>query len=153
MLKQINNSFIALITKEPNPSTLNQFQPISLCNVLYKIISKILAIASSNNYFGSRDCSFNGTQKGKEWWIGLKLDMEKAYNKLEWPFILQVLRCFGFSSRWVQWIEQCISMVSFSIVLNGCLFDHFKPQQSLRQEDPLSPFLFILVAKVLWRSL
>lgn len=85
--------------------------------------------------------------------MGLKMDMQKAYDKLEWGFILAVLRCFGFSAKWIKWIEQRISTVSYSILLNGSAFEHFTPERGIRQGDPLSPFLFILCLEVVSRLL
>lgn len=92
-------------------------------------------------------------QKGKQCLMALKIDMEKAYDRIEWNFLLEVLRCFGFSNTWIQLIRQCISTVSFSLLLNGSTLGLFRPHRGIRQEDPISPFLFILCSEVLSRLL
>jgi hypothetical protein len=85
--------------------------------------------------------------------MALKLDMEKAFNIMEWSFITNILSSLGFTHKWVQMISQCISIVSFSILMNGILFGRFYPHRGLRQGDLLSPFLFILGTEALFRLL
>ena len=171
MLKEINHSFIALIPKGNNAASVNQFRSISLCNVLYKIISKLLANRlkqvlnklispwktafipghniQENTFIAQEILHSMKKKKGKTGWLALKIDMEKAYDRLEWNFLEKVLHCFGFSSIWIQWVMQCVSTTSFSILINGSPFGFFKPQRGVRQGKPLSPFLFVLAAEVL----
>jgi hypothetical protein len=83
----------------------------------------------------------------------LNLDMEKAFDKMEWEFLLSVMKQLGFHSSWIPWIRLCISSPSFSILLNGNPFGMFSHERGIRQGDPLSPFLVILGSEVLSRLL
>lgn len=79
--------------------------------------------------------------------------MEKAYNRVEWNFVLKILERFGFSSFWVNWIRQCILTSSFSILINGSPFGRIYPFRGLRQGDPISSYLFTLCSEILSRLL
>ena len=78
----------------------------------------------------------------KEKGILCKLDVEKAYDKLNWKFLVMVLKEMGFGNKWIGWIQWCISTASFLVIINGSLDGFFKSSRGLRQEDPLIP-LFV----------
>ena len=82
-----------------------------------------------------------------------KLDVEKAFDHVNWGFLMQLLEKGGFSAKWRQWIFFCISTVRFSILINGFPCGFFESSRGLRQGDPLSPLLFVLVMEALGRML
>jgi hypothetical protein len=93
------------------------------------------------------------SKRGRGGLMAIKIDMEKAFDRMEWTFILAILSKLGFHSTWINWIRMCITSPSFSILLNGSPYGTFIPERGLRQRDPFSPFLFILGSEVLSRLL
>ena len=87
--------------------------------------------------------------KRKEKGMICKLDIEKAYDNINWNFLMKVLLKMGFGSRWMEWIWWCISTAKFYVLVNGVPVGFFSNNKGLRQEDPLSPCLFVLGMEVL----
>lgn len=174
LLGQWNSTTVTLVPKKPNADRITDFQPISCCNVIYKIISKLLArrleqilplwISPSQSAFvkgrlltenvllatelvkgfGQENISSRGV---------LKVDLRKVFDSVGWSFILEVLKAANMPSRFINWIKQCITSTSFSINVNGSLCGYFKGLKGIRQGDPLSPSLFVIAMKVMSRLL
>ncbi|GJY65385.1 RNA-directed DNA polymerase, eukaryota, partial [Tanacetum coccineum] len=167
-----NYSFIALILKIQDAKFVKDFRPISLIESVYKIIAKILAnrlclvlpylISDVQSAFVSNRQILDGPFILNElisWckhknFNGMifKVDFEKAFDSVKWDYLDKTLKAFGFGQKWCTWIGGCLKNAMGSVLVNGNPSSEFQFFKGLKQGDPLSHFLFILIMEMLHLS-
>jgi len=163
------SSHLALIPKDVNPRSFDSFQPISLCNVSYKIVTKILTnrlkkllpyLISENQggFVPHRQITDNviliqeaihSSISRKERGMIIKLDMANAFDRVDHHFLTAVLKKFGISNNFISTIFGCISNPWTAPLINGRPSRYFRSTRGLRQGCPLSPFLYIIMVETL----
>nr|GEX25757.1 RNA-directed DNA polymerase, eukaryota [Tanacetum cinerariifolium] len=170
--KGCNSSFIALIPKIFDANMVKDFRPISLIGSLYKIVAKILAnclvgvlgdiVNKVQSAFIAGRQIFDGPfilnevlqwcKIKKKQSLIFKVDFEKAYDSVRWDFLDGILKKFGFGEKWCKWIQSWLRSLRGSIIINGSPMKEFQFFKGLKQGDPLSSFLFILIMESLHLS-
>ena len=148
----LGHSFITLIPKVKDPIYVFEFRPISLSNVLYHIFAKVLTNwlqAIMPNLISEHQSAFLSNRlisdnilvafetlhymrnhnQGKSGFMVLKLNISKAYDRVEWEYIKRVMIKMGFHARWIQLMMRCITTASYSVLINGQSHGHITPTQ------------------------
>nr|GFC16892.1 RNA-directed DNA polymerase, eukaryota [Tanacetum cinerariifolium] len=151
---------------------VKDFRPVSLVGSVYKIIAKILAnrlvgvlgdiVSEVQSTFIAGIHILDGPFILNEvlQWCKIKkkqalifrVDFEKAYDSVRWDFLDEVLKKFGFGEKWCKWIQACLKSSRGSVIINGSPTEEFQLSKGLKQGDPLSPILFLLIVESLHLS-
>lgn len=172
MLKSFSFTTMTLIPKYDNPTMVKDDRPIACCTTFYKLIAKILTnrlkkvirsiiVPSQSSFVEGRSIIDNilfshelfkrYSIKGLSPRCVLKVDLRKSYDSVEWFFLKGMLAKLGFPTKFISWVMECISSVSYSLILNGGLTKPFQGKIGIRQGDPMSPYFFVIVMEYLNR--
>lgn len=149
---------------------MKDLRAISLCNVVYNLVSKVIAnrlelilpeiIAPNQSAFvPGRLITDNillayevthfmqNKRSGATGYAALKLDMSKAYDRVEWHFLEAMMKRMGFADTWVKLVMDCCTTVKYRFRFNDTITEEITPGRGIRQGDPISPFLFLFCAE------
>jgi mannosylglycoprotein endo-beta-mannosidase len=168
-LARINYGVITLLPEGADANTIQKYRPICLLQVLFKIVTKALTVRSEmyiRKIIHTCQTAFikgrfitdgvmllqeilRDTKYRKQQGVVLKLDFEKAYDKVNWNFLLDCCRQKGFSEKWLTWINKAVSGGTLSVKVNDYIGPYFYSYKGVRQGDPFAPILFNLVVNCL----
>ncbi|XP_062088587.1 uncharacterized protein LOC133795153 [Humulus lupulus] len=172
--KGLNNALLSLIPKVANPTKAVDYRPIACCNTLYKCISKmmcerlkvvlpLLIHQNQGAFIKDRLLAYNilifqdilkgYKRKNISPRCVMKINLSKAYDSIDWHYLEEILASFCFPNQFINWNMLCLKDSSYSILMNGRVQGCFTGRRGLKQGDPISPLLFVLVMEFFTRML
>ncbi|XP_062085573.1 uncharacterized protein LOC133791669 [Humulus lupulus] len=172
--EELLETTMSLVPKIENPTRAVDYRPIACCSTLYKCISKLLCYrlakvlpdlvypnqgtfiqgrSIAHNVLICQDLIKNYRRSSISPRCAIKIDISKAYDTIDWWFIEELLKSLCFLARFIGWVMTCLRNTSYLLLMNGRVQGRFKGEEGLRQGDPISPLLFVLIMDYLTRSL
>ncbi|XP_062103945.1 uncharacterized protein LOC133815075 [Humulus lupulus] len=170
---ELHETTLSLIPKVDSPSRAIDYRPIACCSTLYKCMAKLLCkrlevvlpdLVQANqgafvkgrtiahNIMIFQDLIKNYGRSSTSSRCAIKIDLSKAYDMVDWDFLEDLLNALSFPKKFIGWVMTCVRSASYSLVLNGIIQGKFKRKKGLRQGNPMSPLLFVLIMEYLTRS-